>query len=96
MDTPVADQPLPRRPLGSSGFDVSIMSLGSWRTFERIPREQGVEVMNAAREAGINFLDDARYDDETGKAPIHQRHSRSKRSSNRWPACSGRGRPRRP
>ena len=70
MDTPVADQPLPHRPLGSSGFDVSIMSLGSWRTFERIPREQGVEVMNAAREAGINFLDDARYDDETGKAPI--------------------------
>ena len=39
------------------------MSLGSWRTYERIPREQGVAVMRAAREAGINFLDDARYDD---------------------------------
>jgi aryl-alcohol dehydrogenase-like predicted oxidoreductase len=46
------------------------MALGSWRTFERIPREQGVEVMVAAREAGITFLDDARYDDETGDAPI--------------------------
>jgi L-glyceraldehyde 3-phosphate reductase len=61
---------LPRRPLGSSGLDVSVMSLGSWRTFERIDREQGVEVMRAARAAGINFLDDARYDDETGTAPI--------------------------
>ena len=26
--------------------------------------------MRAAREAGITFLDDARYDDETGTAPI--------------------------
>jgi aryl-alcohol dehydrogenase-like predicted oxidoreductase len=46
------------------------MSLGSWRTYERIPREQGLQVMRAAREAGINFLDDARYNDETGTAPI--------------------------
>ncbi len=46
------------------------MSLGSWRTFERIPREDGVAVMRAAREAGIDFLDDARYDDEDGTAPI--------------------------
>jgi aryl-alcohol dehydrogenase-like predicted oxidoreductase len=46
------------------------MSLGSWRTFETIPRDQGVAVMRAARAAGINFLDDARYDDETGTAPL--------------------------
>lgn len=46
------------------------MSLGSWRSFERIPRDQGVEVMRAARAAGINFLDDSRYTDETGEAPI--------------------------
>lgn len=63
-------EPLPQRQLGSSALEVSVMSLGSWRTFERIPREQGVEVMRAAREAGITFLDDARYDDETGDAPI--------------------------
>src|SRR3954452_23287309 len=62
--------PLPRRNLGASGYDVSLMALGSWRTFERIPREQGMAVMRAAREAGITFLDDARYDDETGEAPI--------------------------
>jgi aryl-alcohol dehydrogenase-like predicted oxidoreductase len=46
------------------------MSLGSWRTFERVPAEQGVATLRAARDAGINFLDDARYDDETGSAPI--------------------------
>ena len=62
--------PLPRRPLGDSGIDVSVMSLGSWRTFERISRERGLGVMTAAREAGIDFLDDARYDDELGTAPM--------------------------
>jgi len=59
----------PRR-LGSSGIDVSAVSLGSWRTFERLPAESGVAVMRAARDEGINFFDDARYDDETGRAPI--------------------------
>lgn len=61
---------LPSRPLGGSGMEVSVLSLGSWRTFERIPREAGVAVQVAAREAGITFLDDARYNDETGRAPI--------------------------
>ena len=61
---------LPQRCLGASGLEVSLFALGSWRTFERIPREQGLAVMRAAREAGITFLDDARYNDETGNAPI--------------------------
>ncbi len=61
---------LPHRPLGTSGLEVSLFALGSWRTFERIPREQGLAVMQAARESGITFLDDARYNDETGNAPI--------------------------
>ena len=61
---------LPHRLLGSSGIEVSLFSLGSWRTFERIPRTQALAVMRAARDAGITFLDDARYNDETGTAPI--------------------------
>ena len=61
---------LEQRPLGSSGLDVSVFSLGSWRTFERIGFDASVEVMRTAREVGITFLDDARYDDETGNAPI--------------------------
>jgi aryl-alcohol dehydrogenase-like predicted oxidoreductase len=56
--------------LGSSPLTVSRLSLGSWRTFERIGREDGLAVMRAAREHGITFLDDARYDDETGRAPL--------------------------
>jgi aryl-alcohol dehydrogenase-like predicted oxidoreductase len=59
-----------RRRLGASDLEVSRLSLGSWRTFERISREDGLAVMRAAREHGINFLDDARYNDETGSAPI--------------------------
>jgi aryl-alcohol dehydrogenase-like predicted oxidoreductase len=61
---------LPQRRLGTSDLDVSLFSLGSWRTFERIPRDQGLAVMLAARDAGITLLDDARYNDETGTAPI--------------------------
>src|SRR5205807_1230177 len=61
---------MPRQALGRSELEVSRLSLGSWRTFERIPRDAGLAVMRAAREHGINFLDDARYNDETGSAPI--------------------------
>lgn len=59
-----------RRALGRSGLQVSALSLGSWRTYETISREQGLAVMRAARDAGVDFLDDARYDDRTGTAPI--------------------------
>lgn len=58
------------RPLGSSGIQVSALSLGSWRTYERLPAETGVAIMRAARDEGITFFDDARYNDETGRAPI--------------------------
>jgi aryl-alcohol dehydrogenase-like predicted oxidoreductase len=61
---------LPRRPLANSGFEVSVLALGSWQTYEHIPRGQALAVMKAARDAGIAFLDDARYNDRTGRAPI--------------------------
>ena len=61
---------VPLTALGSSGLQVSRLALGSWRTYEQISRDQGTRVMLAAREAGINFLDDARYNDETGHAPM--------------------------
>ena len=63
------------RALGASGIDVSALSLGSWRTYEHISREQGLAVMKTARECGIDFLDDARYNDETGNAPLHTGYS---------------------
>ncbi len=66
---------MPRQPLGRSELHVSRLALGSWRTFERIPREAGLAVMRAARQYGLNFLDDARYDDETGSAPMRTGYS---------------------
>jgi L-glyceraldehyde 3-phosphate reductase len=66
---------LPDVGLGASGLTVSNMALGSWRTFEHINRERGIEVMRAAREAGVTFLDDARYNDETGEAPMASGYS---------------------
>ncbi len=64
----------PRR-LGAAGIEVSALSLGSWRTYERLPAETGIAILRAAREEGINFFDDARYDDETGTAPIRTGYS---------------------
>src|SRR4026209_2120464 len=61
---------IPTRVLGASGIVVSRLALGSWRTYERLSREGGLAWMRAARVAGITFLDDARYNDETGTAPI--------------------------
>jgi aryl-alcohol dehydrogenase-like predicted oxidoreductase len=63
------------RPLGSAGMQVSALSLGSWRTYDRLPAETGVAIMRAARDEGINFFDDARYDDETGTAPMRTGYS---------------------
>jgi aryl-alcohol dehydrogenase-like predicted oxidoreductase len=61
--------------LGRSAIEVSVMALGSWRTYERISREDGLAVMGAAQDVGIDFLDDARYDDETGTAPLRTGYS---------------------
>jgi aryl-alcohol dehydrogenase-like predicted oxidoreductase len=61
---------MPFRRLGASALHVSVLSLGSWLTFERLPRETGLAIMRAAQQAGITFLDDARYNDPTGTAPL--------------------------
>jgi aryl-alcohol dehydrogenase-like predicted oxidoreductase len=53
-----------------SGIEVSAFCLGSWLTFERLERPVALSVMSAAIEAGVDFLDDARYDDHTGTAPL--------------------------
>jgi aryl-alcohol dehydrogenase-like predicted oxidoreductase len=61
---------LARRHLGDSGVEVSLLALGSWRTWESVPREQAAAVLDHARARGIDFLEVARYDDESGSAPI--------------------------
>lgn len=56
--------------LGRSGLAVSRLALGSWRTLEHLSREQGEALLAHAFSSGITCFDDARYDDETGRAPI--------------------------
>ena len=71
------------RPLGQSELRVSALSLGSWLTFERLPRETGLAIMRTAREHGITFLDDARYNDPTGTAPMPTGYSEVGRAGRR-------------
>lgn len=61
--------------LGASGIAVSPIALGSWRTFERMEREDAERLLAYALSHGIDFLDDARYDDETGLAPLASGYS---------------------
>jgi aryl-alcohol dehydrogenase-like predicted oxidoreductase len=63
------------RPLGQSGISVSAMSLGSWMTYESMDEKDALAVMQAGLDAGITFLDDARYNDRTGKAPLKTGYS---------------------
>lgn len=63
------------RQLGHSGVQVSCVSLGSWLTYEFIPEEDALAVIASGIEAGINFLDDARYNDRTGHAPLKTGYS---------------------
>jgi aryl-alcohol dehydrogenase-like predicted oxidoreductase len=70
-----ADDGLPRHRLGASSLEVSRIALGSWRTFERMARPDAERVLDHALRSGIDFLDDARYDDETGQAPLASGYS---------------------
>ena len=63
-------EPVAHRRLGGSQLVVSRIALGSWRTFERMDRADAEAVLDHALRAGIDFLDDARYNDETGHAPL--------------------------
>jgi aryl-alcohol dehydrogenase-like predicted oxidoreductase len=64
-----------RRRLGDSGIEVWPIAFGSWRTFERMERADAERVLAYALAHGIDFLDDARYDDETGSAPLASGYS---------------------
>ncbi len=52
--------PMLYRRLGRSGLQISLLSLGSWVTFHNQVDASGVrEMMAAARDAGVNFFDNA-------------------------------------
>jgi aryl-alcohol dehydrogenase-like predicted oxidoreductase len=48
------------RYLGKTGLRVSELSLGSWVTFHKqVDIDHAVKMMTAARDAGVNFFDNA-------------------------------------
>src|SRR6476659_3484617 len=63
------------RRLGNSDLQVSAFSLGSWLTYEFMDEQDALAVIKSGLAQGINFLDDARYDDRTGHAPIKSGYS---------------------
>ncbi len=67
--------PMDFRALGNSGIRVSALSLGSWLTYESMPEDEARAVIHAGLAAGINFLDDARYNDRSGTAPMKTGYS---------------------
>ncbi|MEV0676080.1 aldo/keto reductase [Actinosynnema sp. NPDC050436] len=48
---------LPRRRVGTSDLDVSLLSLGSWHTYDRMDFADAVAMIRAAVDAGINLFD---------------------------------------
>jgi voltage-dependent potassium channel beta subunit len=48
------------RRLGRSGIQVSVLSFGSWVTFKgQVDRDAAAEMLQTARDAGVNFFDNA-------------------------------------
>src|SRR5262245_42993144 len=51
---------MPYRRLGGSGLQLSLLSFGSWVTFaNQLADSLAMECMQAARDAGCNFFDNA-------------------------------------
>src|SRR5574338_224347 len=51
---------MPYRRLGRSGLQVSVLSFGSWVTFgNQVDTGLAKDCLTAAREAGVNFFDNA-------------------------------------
>ena len=60
MAQPVVNPKMEYRRLGSTGLKVSVLSFGSWVTFDtQLDDSLAIDCMAAAGEAGCNFFDNA-------------------------------------
>ncbi|GIT81912.1 NADP-dependent aryl-alcohol dehydrogenase [Leifsonia sp. LS1] len=48
---------IPSRPIGRSGLEASVLSLGSWHTYDRMDFADAVEMVAFAVEHGVNLFD---------------------------------------
>ncbi len=56
----IDELPIPKRRLGKTGYDVTIVSLGGQSTIEQSgKRAESVEIINRALDLGINYIDTA-------------------------------------
>jgi predicted aldo/keto reductase-like oxidoreductase len=62
-----AEAPIPRRPLGRTGERVSIVGIGGAHLSEPKEDKEAVRIVQAALDAGVNFLDNA-WDYHHGKS----------------------------
>jgi len=63
-----SSQPIPRRPLGKTGEQVSIIGLGGYHLGAVQSRELAVRLVQEAIDAGVTFLDNAwEYNDHRRK-----------------------------
>lgn len=54
----LARMPIPKRPLGKTGFDVTIVSLGGQSTLEQPGKQnEAIDIINHALDLGINYID---------------------------------------
>jgi aryl-alcohol dehydrogenase-like predicted oxidoreductase len=57
-----AEPPMPERPLGRTGHNVRLFSLGGQATLEKPgTRDESIAIINRAIDLGVNYLDTARY-----------------------------------
>lgn len=61
--------PLPRRRIGSSELETSLLSLGSWHTYDRMDFADAVDMIRYAVDAGVNLFDVGVYG-MPGHAPV--------------------------
>jgi aryl-alcohol dehydrogenase-like predicted oxidoreductase len=52
---------IPHRAIGGDGPEISLLSLGSWHTYDRMRFEDAVAMLRLAVDSGINFFDVGRY-----------------------------------
>lgn len=56
-ETTPGTTPIPRRPIGTSGLHASVLSLGSWHTYDRMDFADAVDMVSFAVEHGVNLFD---------------------------------------
>jgi L-glyceraldehyde 3-phosphate reductase len=68
---------IPRRRIGTTGPEVSVLALGSWHTYDRMDFHAAVELVRRAAEAGINCFDVGVYGGVplVPGGPVHHSHT---------------------